>query len=212
MIIVYYIFINPNKNWKEIVYGQLIDLQNEGLLLGCKLYVHICCNEIIIHECLQIINYFKSDAIIRTSSENLYEYSGIKLLYNVSKENPDEIIFYMHSKGMVFHNCIGRSPTETLILRNTIKDHKEILKIFQKIPEVNKIGLIPHEENYIISNFFWVRSNYIITLHEPIVTNDRFYYEKYISNLKCNDCYSLLANEITTFDFEKVKFYKNNLL
>jgi hypothetical protein len=208
VIVVYYIFINPHKNWKSIVEGQLNDLNG----LDYDLFVHICSNEFI-SECEKIIKSYKNEVTISTSNLNLYEYPGIKLLYELSQSNPESILFYMHSKGMVFSGNDARSPTETLILRNTIKDHKNTLKLFED-KNINKIGLIPHEENYIISNFFWVRASYIKV--PPIITDDRFYYERYIGNIvqlkeNINDCYSLLANEITTFDFEKVKRFKNSM-
>jgi hypothetical protein len=209
IIIVYYIYINPNKNWKHIVNGQLNDLKTIGLI-NSNLNVVICSEEHnILEDCIKIIHKYRSDILIKTTCKNLYEYPGIKLLYDLAQNNPNKIMFYMHSKGMVFSNQTNfRSFAEMSILRNTMKDPQKIFSIFENNKKVNKIGLIPHEDHYIVSNFYWVRSNYLIGAEIPKITTDRLYYEQYIGLIGSDDSYSLLTDEITTFNFEKVQKYK----
>ena len=101
--VIYYIFINPQRDWKIIVKGQLQDFQ------FCKIeytnfYIHVTCENIdLIEECKQLIDSFNLNVTISMSTINQYEYPGLKLLYELSNKSSD-IFLYFHTKGMVFNN------------------------------------------------------------------------------------------------------------
>jgi FkbM family methyltransferase len=202
ILIVYYISINICKDWKCIVKGQLNDLKKVGLS-KCKFFIAITGENIeLINSCIELINEYKLNNSIFTNTENLYEYSGIKLMHEISHIYEDKIILYMHTKGMVFNNPSNfRSNDELIILRYTIKDYKKILKLFEN-KSINKIGLFPSPEGKIMFNFFWIRSNYFKDKPAPIIKNVETYYEDYIcfDNIINDDCYSLMNNSISSFD------------
>jgi len=159
VIIVYYIFLPNDRNWKNVVGGQLYDLINSGV--QGKLFIHICSlYDDLITECKFFINDIYPKCTIYTSNENLYEYPGLKLIYDISQKNPDCIILYMHTKGMVFtcENKETRSGIEMVLLRNTIYPYKKVLKLFEN-KNINKIGLYPGEAGMIWFNFFWIRAS-----------------------------------------------------
>lgn len=214
VIIIYYIYINPNRDWKCIINGQLNDLKTVDLLNN-SLFIHICCeNNKYILECINLISNFDFPFKLSTSFENQYEYPGIKLMYDVSQKNPDCILFYMHSKGMVFTNQFNRrSDCEKLFFRYTIKDYQKVLTIFKEQENINKIGLMQTEGKYIFCNFFWIRTNYLIGATPPVISDNRFDYEFYIGNCKkdLNDCYSLITGDNLMLNYDKISYYRDNL-
>ena len=103
--IVYYIYINPERDWKLIVEGQLNDIKVSGIQYK-QIYIHICCEQKkLIEDCKKIINNINVNinVIYSESYINQFEYPGLKLLYDLS-QNSDSIFLYIHSKGMVFNN------------------------------------------------------------------------------------------------------------
>ena len=196
IIIVYYIYINLNKDWKAIVSGQLEDLVT--IQFNSQMHIHICSEEPkYIDECKYLINgIIKKEITFYSSTENNYEYPGIKLLYDLAQKNKESIFFYMHTKGMVRSESHTRSIEEQRLFRSTVYHHNTIQDIFKNNQQVNKIGLMPSQNGQIWYNFYWVRASYLTV--QPEISSNRFYYEQYIS-LSCEnylDCYSLLAKNI----------------
>jgi hypothetical protein len=187
------------------VEGQLNDLKTENLLT-CDMFIHITGEtQELIDSCINLINNYKINKSIRTSTENLYEYPGLKYMYDVSQVFSDKIILYMHTKGMFFSNFSNyRSKDEQMILRYTIKNYQNILTLFEN-KNINKIGLFPSPEGKIFFNFFWIKSNYLKDKPAPIISSDRHYYKNYISfTNNFSDCCSLITNSIYSFDTDAV--------
>ena len=203
MYLIYYIFINSSRNWKIIVGGQLNDIIKSGINLN-KTYIHICCEQRdLIKECKYFINQFNFKEIIYSESYiNQFEYPGLKLLYDLSQQKPENNYLYIHSKGMVYNNSLNdRNEFERTTLRGTLYYHQKALDIFKNIVNINKIGLWPSEKGFIWVNFFYIRGSYL--KFPPIITKDRWWYEKYIGgheniNQSGNyfDCYSLIKDKV----------------
>lgn len=203
--VVYYIFINPQRDWKKIVKGQLSDLQFSGLLEQSRLYVHITdTSNKYIPECKKLVSSFYSREIIFSSNqENQYEYPGFKLMYNIAQEYTDAAILYLHTKGMVYHHTNDRDMCEKTILRYTIDNWEKTLSLFDKNQILNKIGVYPSTEGWIWFNIFWIRSDYLQNCNPPDYTpENRYYYESYIGreapkiNNGYSDCYSLAERKV----------------
>ena len=192
MKIVYYIYINLEKDWKSIISGQINDLKTVGLIPFAELYCVICTeNKIFFDECVTLI---QETAICEHSTKNQYEYPGLKKLHDLGNIYPDSIFLYMHSKGMVFHNQKGRNTSEMKLLRNTINNWKYLSFIFNNYPEIDKAGLFPDYTGIFWFNFFWVRGSFLKSIPPPIIITDRYYYEnQFIKNKECkNNCFNLL--------------------
>ena len=201
IIIVYYIYINPNKDWKSIITGQIQDLRNINLLNHSKLFCVICTPYInLFNECINVIKSYSEYINYYHVTENNFEYPGIKKLHELGTLYPEKIFLYMHSKGMVFHGTTGRNYHEMQILRNTIKYWKYTLNIFKNYPFIDKAGLFPDNSGLIWFNFFWIRGSFLKGIDPPIITNNRYYYEHYIRNKNNeNNCFNLL-----TFDMSRL--------
>jgi hypothetical protein len=205
MIIVYYIYLNPHRNWKVIIEGQLNDLKKSGMLVNNSIYIHICCEHSQEHilECKNVVLNIIKDPIFSESYINQFEYPGLMLLYNLAQEYPDEIMFYFHSKGMVFNNPgPSRNEFEKSTLRGTLYYYQRAISAFDAI-NVNKVGLWPSKKGHIWVNFFFIRASCLKI--PPKITSDRWWYEEYISeanpqNYGYLDCFSLIRNRVYALD------------
>jgi hypothetical protein len=212
--IIYFTWINTNRNWKVILYGQMYDLLVSNILENAKLYVILCNeNENILNEAknyiYEVLNNVNRDIItIETTTQNLYEYYGIKKLYDLAKNEPNKLFVYLHGKGMYHwynNNSNIRSEHEVILTKNTIYPWRDILDVFSKNQHITRIGFIPSHGGWLWFNFFWVRGNYLITCEDPSITNDRYYYESWLSTGKRYDSesYSLYTGNYTKFTAEQ---------
>jgi len=213
--VVYYIFINVSRNWKIIIEGQMKDFKFTQSQSDCfydKIYIHICCEEyFLINECKDFINKIGIERIVYSqSSTNQFEYPGLKLLYDLSQQKPENNYLYIHSKGMVYNNHYSiRSVAEQPSFRVTLYYHQKAMDTFKDNKNVNKIGIWPSDRGYIWLNFFYIRGGYLQS--PPLISDYRYYYEEYIGNGDCTDCYSLALDKIGCYDKDEVMSYICNL-
>jgi hypothetical protein len=204
--IVYFIYINPDRNWKLILENQMKDLKEVNILEDNKLFVVISSSDDNnTFEAINIINTiflgYNHNIEFTFEKNNLFEYSGIKKVYELALINPNKILIYFHSKGMVFHENKGRNKQENILTKTLFNSWNKTLSIFNKNNNINKIGLLPSDFNGVWFNFWWASSNYINKLEEPIITENRYYYELWLSKIKDtsnydnNDSYSLYSNQ-----------------
>jgi hypothetical protein len=213
IIIIYYIYINPDKNWKSIVSGQFEDLKNVDLLNYSIVHCVICtpCVDLF-NECKNLI----SCEFYYHAKENNFEYPGIKKLHELACIYPDRLFLYLHTKGMVFHyETNGRTSCEMAILRNTVKHWNQVYNIFKKDNTVDKAGLFPADTGFVWFNFFWIRGSFLKSRKPPIISSDRYYYEHYIQNeineISCFNCFNLITFDKTTANQKQACLYLKKL-
>jgi len=209
-LIVYYVFINPQKNWKQIVSGQIGDLKQAGIYVGNNVHCVVCTpNGNLFQECKRLIN--NQNINYTHVLENNFEYPGIKKLHELGTLYPHKILFYMHTKGMVYHQCHGRLPHEMNLLRSTIKNWKYTLNIFKEYQNVQKVGLFPAYNGTVWFNFFWIRGSYLKSLSPPVLSKNRYYYEHlYINSNSSVDCFSLMTYDYSRFDSKNAYLISTN--
>ena len=134
IIIVYFIWININRDFYDVIGGQLDDINYCNVLSNGKIFLVIC-NE---HPHLnnQIIDFVNNklsgkEFEIEFHEDNKYEYYGIKKIYDLAVSFPDKTFLYMHSKGM-WHgeNYHGRYIDEKTLTRTTINNWNHVLDVF----------------------------------------------------------------------------------
>jgi FkbM family methyltransferase len=212
ILIIYYIFINPKRDWKKIIKGQLNDLLVSGLLSKSKLHIHITnvYEQDLTNDCIAFVTKLIGGTCsteFRTNTENQFEYPGFKWMYSLAQENPGSAMLYVHTKGMVYHHTNERDMCEKTILRYTIDQYENVINIFSNNKIISKIGVYPSMEGWIWFNIFWIRSDYLINCNEPeLRVDNRYYYESYIGreapkvNNGFSDCYSLVDKKVTGID------------
>ena len=185
--IIYYICINPNKEWNKIVDFQLTEMYNSGILDSAVLHIEVCCElEDNIKVVEDFINaYFNEkkncEYFFNLGTENNYEYQGINKLYKQALTAPEKVFIYFHSKGIFFNgftNYNGRvintnnvvSFENRLLTKYTFNKWKDILIMFQEEDnELNKVALFPATNGHCWFNFFWASGKYLNTCEKPII-------------------------------------------
>jgi hypothetical protein len=201
--IIYFCWINVKKNYKNIICGQLNDIISCGILNISKLYIEVCNEDaslrdninIFINEILQNYEYE-----ISFHEKNNYEYYGIKKLYDIAVLEPTKYFVYLHSKGMFnYDNVNERHIYETSLTKGTFLNYNKTIQLFDNNPNIMKAAVFPsniHMQNFCWLNFYWARGTYLITCDNPIITDDRYYYERWSEsgNNLMGDVYNLLED------------------
>ena len=205
--IVYYAYINISNNWEIIISDQLIHLNKCGLLDVAEIYVHVTGEEEYHEYAKQLIRTIIPNVTIYTSIINQYEYPGIHLVWQLAHEKPNNLFLYFHSKGMSYYT-MDRRHDEKQIFQEVILPWKKVLDIFNtfnqtdnRVQLINKAGVGSSDKGFMWFNFWWARGSYLIECEEPIINDDRWYYEEWISKKlpntpisTVNECYSLTDN------------------
>jgi len=189
--LIYYIFIDRYTNWISIVHGQLLQLKAYGLLDEVDLYIHITDPSGIFSDVINLIETVTKAATVSQSVANQFEYPGIKLAYDLSKDHPDDIFIYFHTKGMSY-GIHSRLPLEIALTTCTFENWRRKMEAFND-SKVNKMGLFPaaFDPNVVKSyntkggwmwyNFWYARGRYLANSCEnPKITFKRWYYEVWL--------------------------------
>jgi len=183
--IVYFACLVPDK-WEYIIIEQLDSLKNiTDLYSQAIIYMSVISNHTDLQK-LQLLLKERYDKIIlyNVYNENLYEYPGIKTVYNISENNDDTYILYFHSKGMVSN----QHDTRRLLFKYTIENYKDAITAFQNNKNIDIVCPVPASRGFSFYNFFWVRSSYVYKYCvKPVCYNSftkeegRFYWESWLS-------------------------------
>lgn len=174
--IVYFAYLVPSV-WQSIVTEQLqalkqLDLYNEAI----NIYISVISDDVELDKLKILIEteYSKIE-IMNHYYENIFEYPGIKTVYDISSENENNtIILYFHSKGMTSNIHLHRKN----LFDYTIIPYEQIVSEFSSNAELDVASVLPHPNGFAYFNFFWVRSSYVRKwLPEPTITPNRFVWE-----------------------------------
>jgi hypothetical protein len=216
--IVYFAHLAPER-WRQIVLAQMRQLAGLGVLEVSDLHVVLSGEQRHIDEATKELRGIlgSSDYHIHSSTENRYEYPGVLKMYELAVEHPDRIFLYFHSKGMVFHNNMtGRLPLEQRLFELVVGRWCEALDVFEHRPWVHKVCHSSAKSGHCWFNFFYVRGSFLAQrCKRPVMTDDRFYYERYLGecdgstyhenhNLCTNKC-KLVYNSFDIDDTGDVK-------
>ena len=162
-IVIFY-HICPLYNWEKIVDEQIYLIKSSGLYdIIDKIYYGCNCK-----DCYNILNNkFKDDPKIvncvaepiRKTHENL----TINKVIEYSKNNKDNYILYIHSKGITSKTSYWR---DLMNYWNIIR-YKDCLNILDRgyhTVGINLRSLLKKYFTFYSGNFWWANSNYISTL------------------------------------------------
>jgi hypothetical protein len=178
--IVYFANLFPNI-WKKIIKEQLDALINSELY-NDALYIYMS----VISDDTEIIklknmlnNFYKKIQLINIYKENVYEYPGIKTVYEISRDNDNEVILYFHSKGITSN----QNDIRKYLFDNTIKNYSTYLNEFKNNNKLEVAGAFPNIDGFCYFNFFWTRSSYVRNYcSRPEITDNRFIWEVWLGN------------------------------
>jgi hypothetical protein len=207
--IVYGVYINPDANWRRLIWAQLKGLRKSGVLSVADLHV-IVTNPAGAND---VSAYFDnlplSIKYIEHNAENKFEYPAISHVWNLASNRAEEYkyIGYLHTKGMSYAQG-RRDKLEKVLTHFTFAPWSKTFRVFETYPRINKIGLFPagvsgKPAGFIWFNFWWARSDYIRTLPKPAEDPNRYYYERWLGlgpqSRDAPDCHSILTNDTSIF-------------
>jgi hypothetical protein len=186
--IVYFAYLVPEK-WEQIVSEQLMQLYNISELYSMStIFMSVIDdtpNQLELKK-LQLLLSDKYSKILLVNAflENVYEYPGIKTVYQISTNNDHEYILYFHSKGIMSNAHRERQ----ILFDYNIKPYETIINEMEKNLEIDITSAIPCTNGYGYYNFWWARSSYInkyCSKPEPskiYLKHDRFTWEMWLGN------------------------------
>jgi len=189
--IVYYTYINPKANYRIIITEQLRDIINSNIGTCAKLYIVISCDHPhLLDEVNQIVHNAMSnsnlDYVLEIENQNIFEYFGIKKIYDLAINEPNKYYVYLHGKGM--YNLWGdtkpRVTSNIILTRGTINPWSKILSVFKENPNINVISMFPNDSVGWF-NFWWASGKYLATCEPPKLCLDdcnRYYYEAWLGS------------------------------
>jgi len=114
-----------------------------------------------------------------------------------------------------YNNINERHIYEKTLTKGTVYQYKKVIELFDNNINISKIGLFPskhNNQNFIWLNFYWSRGSYLNTCQLPIVTDDRFYYERWSgSGEKESLIYNLHENNYKQYELCEVGDILNKL-
>ena len=227
--IVYYTYINPDNDYTTIIKGQLNDIIKSKI--EATLFIVISCEQThlienikkMIHKTM-LISHIKYNLDIE--SKNLFEYYGIKKIYELAKNEPNKYYVYFHGKGMVNKHddktIAGKVPLDNytikherteiniMLTQHTLNPWKTVIRKFKKDDDIDIIALFPSKRKEGWFNFWWTKGTYLNKCEKPKITKDRYYYEHWLKSGKPKKIYNLLKHNYTRYSAkEAINTYLN---
>lgn len=169
--------------YKNLLITQLTSLRQSGLLNqdDTCLYIEVCTQSPSeFNDIIKSLN-LPGKVVITFHLENNHEYYGIHKVWEL-RNCENSYILYFHSKGITRLEVNGRDSVEAYLLNpHVIIDWRRNIRILNLFDSVQKLGICTNR--FVWYNFFWVKPEYLNLLEEPIQTNNRYYYEDWLSRI-----------------------------
>ena len=178
--IVYFAYLIPGK-WLPIVEEQLdslkkLELYNEAT----NIYMSVISDDYELATLKKLLaDKYSKVEMKNIFQDNVYEYPGLKTIYQIAEDDDNTLLIYFHSKGMTSN----QHETRQYLFKYTFENYKDYINEFEYNKHLEVAGAIPHENGFIFFNFFWARSSYVRNYCEnPIVSDNRYIWEVWIGN------------------------------
>lgn len=188
IIVVYYGLFRKDVECKSIIYNQLLELSNSGLLSKSKLYICLSVESDKVEKSEnpklqiskiqnEISKIIKSEIKFVIDVTNSYEFISMDLIWNLSQTNQNSLFVYFHSREITkIQNC--RLLEERKMFQYIINFWKYAILIFEQFPNVDVLDILSSkEESRIWFNTWWAKGSHIRNCKKPIVSNNKFDYE-----------------------------------
>jgi hypothetical protein len=190
-IVVYFAFLLPDGSSRRIVRDQWLDA------VACGIVAHAAAFHIVVSAdtkeelewaSAELVPMIRAKGgIVHIVEQNMYEFPGIHLVWQLACKRPECVYLYFHSKGVMHTNHGGRVAWELPLFYDLVVGWRPIMDIFEHHAEVRAIGYPGKEagENKTINgvlwfNFWWVRGTHLHLVEEPLLTSRRHYYEEWM--------------------------------
>lgn len=187
--IVYFINCYINKNYIYLFSRQMAELAATGLLSQTNSVLHVVSSGTAEDKNVlqaEILRIFGSTSDIRHehTEQNLFEYPGIRKVWELGRKESDAFILYFHARG-ISRIKLGRfrknrQPLEQRLFRRVIGEWRQNLLWLSAVRSADKVGISHGGNGWVWFNFWWARASYVAQLEEPEQTERRHYYEDWL--------------------------------
>lgn len=169
------------NRWRDI-YEEQCDTIIKSKILNeiSKLYT------ITVGEDFDKVAPIDNNIVIKYSkNRKFYEYPTLRFLYSfcLNHLKDDDLVFYIHTKGVQWQQNSRSDRWRRIMMECCILNWKK--RIFNLTVE-NRDHFGPLYNStplpHYAGNFWWAKASFIKKLKEPIITDDRFYYENWLLN------------------------------
>ena len=181
--VVYFAYLNVERDWRALVRLQLLDLVDIGLAEAAV--VHVCLSvpaanasdwaaEELSNAGEELVRATLPSALVHRSLGNRFEYPGIRLVWDLAQpwgsslepvrvdSEPESdgptrhLVLYFHAKGMV-NNAepdVVRSGFNLNLTRVVVRPWRQLVQLFLTHPTLNKVGVAASPTGFIWHNFW----------------------------------------------------------
>lgn len=191
--IIYFINCYINKKYIYLFSRQMAELAETKLLSETDSVLHVVSSgtesdKNVLQRELQRIFGMVSHIRHEHTEQNLFEYPGIRKVWELGRENADAFLLYFHARG-ISRIKLGRfrrnrQPLEKRLFRRVIGEWRQNLLWLSAIATADKVGISHGGNGWVWFNFWWVRASYVAQLEEPVKTERRHYYEDWLGRYK----------------------------
>lgn len=191
--IVYFINCYINKNYIYLFSRQMAELAETKLLSETNSVLYVVSSgtendKNVLQKEIQRIFGLASDIRQEHTEQNLFEYPGIRKVWELGRQDSDAFILYFHARG-ISRIKLGRfrrnrQPLEKRLFRRVIGEWRMNLLWLSAIVSADKVGISHGGNGWVWFNFWWVRASYVAHLEEPVKTERRHYYEDWLGRYK----------------------------
>ena len=191
------------NSWHTIVSEQLDRIFSSlTVLKGGEVFICATGTEQEYLKFLKILNNRKAYVSFYSDTRYSCEAYGLSKIYELSKDNYD-YVGYLHGKGVTklhapehilsciknWRKCmeyfvLDKSESCILALHNSNKNCAGVMFDCLKLHNISVVdfkSFISLYQNFIFpGNFFWVKCSWFSSLKAPILTEDYFYYERFL--------------------------------
>jgi len=187
--LVYFVNCYINPRYLYMVTSQLKELRQTGLLAGLRATFYLVSSGTetdrvrVNHELKRIFG--DSSAVQHEhTTDNKFEYPGIRKVWELGRRDQQGYILYFHARG-ISHLKLGRfrrnrQRQEKRLFRRVVGEWRQNLTWLQHLTSAEKLGINCGGNGWIWYNFWWARASYIAHLERPEVTDRRHYYEDWL--------------------------------
>lgn len=191
------------NSWQTIVSEQLDRIFSSSTVLkGGEVFICATGTEQEYIKLLQLVNNRKAQISFHPDLKYGCEAYGFLKIYELSNNNYDYIGF-LHTKGVTkldapentlaciinWRRCmeyfvLDKSESCIIALHNSNKNCAGVMMDCLKLYNISIIDFktfVLKYQNFIFpGNFFWVKCSWFLSIERPILTEDRFYYERFL--------------------------------
>jgi hypothetical protein len=206
-------FVCCYGNYVNVIKEQLSILIESGLYKKTKtLYIFVCmCNKEHFETLINLLTYFDADKKITlvTTEQNLYEKFAINNYKKYINDDSFHYVYYFHTKAVSRTEPVYVNRRQVLNIY-TLAKHELNINLLNYYDAVG-CSLSAYPTLHFSGNFWWARSDYLITLKEPI-RNTYLAPEMYICSNPKGKFVSLCQTANFAAPVEHINKSKNELI